>query len=100
MIHFIQVHDVEFAESLDLIINETLPAVEKIIRSGKAKYIGISGYPLKTLFQIVERSKVNIDCILSYSRDTLIDDTLQEFTSAFQVKIATAKFFTIIKEYH
>lgn len=93
MIHFIKVHDVEFAESVDLIIDETLPAVEKIIRSGKAKYIGISGYPLKTLFQIIERSKVNIDCILSYSRDTLIDDTLQEFISAFQVKIATAKFF-------
>lgn len=70
---------------MDLIIDETLPAVKKFVESGKAKFMGISGYPLTTLLEIVTKSKVNIDCVLSYSRDTLIDDTLQEFIPAFHV---------------
>ena len=37
----------EFAPSLDIIINETLPALEKIKNSGKARYIGITGYILE-----------------------------------------------------
>lgn len=36
----------EFAPSLDIIINETLPALQKVQQSGKARFIGITGYPL------------------------------------------------------
>ena len=36
----------EFASSLDIIIDETLPALQKVVNSGKAKFIGITGYPL------------------------------------------------------
>jgi len=36
----------EFAPNLDIIINETLPALQKVKDSGKAKFIGITGYPL------------------------------------------------------
>lgn len=49
MFHDYQVHDVEFAQNLDIIINETLPALQKIKESGKAKFIGITGYPLEPL---------------------------------------------------
>lgn len=42
-----QVHDMEFAPNLDIIINETLPALQKIKQSGKARFIGITGYPLE-----------------------------------------------------
>jgi aryl-alcohol dehydrogenase-like predicted oxidoreductase len=37
----LQVHDMEFAPNLDIIINETLPALQKVKDSGKAKFIGI-----------------------------------------------------------
>ena len=43
---FYQVHDMEFAPSLDIIINETLPALQKVKEAGKARFIGITGYPL------------------------------------------------------
>eukprot|EP00961_Rhodomonas_salina_P142968 1924473-Rhodomonas_salina.1 len=91
-----QVHDIEFAPSLDVIVNETLPALENYLRgaksdgsvarahdphahrqqhgpsltlrvfgriccrfvtAGKAKMIGITGYPLGPLKEVLERSK-------------------------------------------
>jgi hypothetical protein len=45
----IQVHDLEFAPSLDVIVRETLPALHQIKASGKARFIGITGYPLDKL---------------------------------------------------
>lgn len=45
----LQIHDVEFAPNLDVVVNETLPAVEEARKQGKVKYIGYSGYPLNVL---------------------------------------------------
>ena len=36
-IDLIQVHDLEFVDDSDQIINETLPALEKMVKLGKAK---------------------------------------------------------------
>ena len=43
-VDLIQAHDVEFAPSVDVVINETLPALQKIKESGKARFIGESSY--------------------------------------------------------
>ena len=51
----LQVHDMEFAPNLDIIINETLPALQKVKDSGKAKFIGITGYPLENFRQDLKR---------------------------------------------
>lgn len=59
-----------------MVLNETLPTVQAIVNSGKAKHIGITGYPVSTLKECIERSKVPIETILSYCRSSLIDDTL------------------------
>lgn len=75
----------EFAASLDIILNEALPAVEKLVKSHKARFIGISGYPLSTLLEVVTKSKVKIDCVLTYARDTLIDNTLHDYIPKFKV---------------
>ncbi|KAB7503773.1 hypothetical protein Anas_04191, partial [Armadillidium nasatum] len=80
------VHDVEYAENLDQIINETLPTLQKFVDEGKARYIGITGYVLSSLKEVLERSKVNIDCVLTYSRYTLIDDGLADYVPFFQKK--------------
>ncbi len=79
-IDLFQAHDVEFGD-VDQIIHETVPAMRKIQRQGKARYIGITGYPLKTLVRIAEA--VPVDTILSYSRYNLMitdmDDVLTPF---------------------
>lgn len=51
-----QIHDIEFAESLDDVINDTLPAVEEVVKQGKARYIGVTGYPLAPLKEVISRA--------------------------------------------
>ena len=80
----IQVHDIEFAPSLDIILTQTLPELSIQVRDGKAKYIGITGYPVSILKECVEESNINISCILSYARYTLIDHTLTEYIPFFK----------------
>ncbi|CAK9826311.1 L-galactose dehydrogenase [Anthophora retusa] len=80
----IQVHDIEFAPSLDIIITQTLPELSKQVAEGKARYIGITGYPVSILEECIQKSNINISCILSYTRHTLIDNTLIEYIPFFK----------------
>ncbi|KAJ8688040.1 hypothetical protein QAD02_023835 [Eretmocerus hayati] len=80
----IQVHDIEFAPSLDIIITQTLPELSRQVAEGRAKYIGITGYPVSVLKECIERSNVKIGCVLSYARYTLIDDALTKFIPFFK----------------
>lgn len=83
-VDIIQVHDIEFAPSLDVVINETLPTLEKFVKDGRAKYIGITGYPLSVLKEAVLRAPGRFDTVLSYTRNTLLDDSLKDYISFFQ----------------
>lgn len=82
----LQVHDIEFASSLDIIVTQTLPELSKYVAEGKAKHIGVTGYPVSVLKECIEKSNINIACVLSYSRLTLIDDTLLEYIPFFKVR--------------
>jgi len=77
-------HDIEFAPTLEIVINEALPAMKKAKEKGKIKYIGISGYPLEKLKAVIELSTVKIDVVLSYCKYTLNDVELLEYLSWFQ----------------
>ncbi|XP_044728747.1 L-galactose dehydrogenase-like [Chrysoperla carnea] len=84
-VDIIQVHDIEFAESLDPILNECLPTLEKhVIKTGKAKFIGVTGYPVSVLKECIAKSHVKISSIISYCRFTLVDDTLSEYLQFFK----------------
>ena len=61
-------HDIEFVE-MQQIVDETLPALRRIQRQGKARFIGFSGYPQKIFRFICDRTEV--DCVLSYDQYTL-----------------------------
>jgi len=61
-------HDIEFVP-LQQIIDETLPALRRIQQSGKVRFVGISGYPMK-IFDVIS-SQAELDCILSYNQYTL-----------------------------
>ena len=57
----VQIHDVEFAENLDIIINETLPALEEARKYGKTRFIGFSGYPLNVLKETLLKAPNRFD---------------------------------------
>jgi L-galactose dehydrogenase len=64
-----QAHDIEFG-SIDQIVHETIPALRDVQQSGKARYVGITGYPLAMLVSVAERE--GVDTILSYCRYNLL----------------------------
>ena len=55
-----------------------------ITRPNCADNTPLSGYPVSTLKEVVKRSKVKIDSILSYSRNNLHDNTLESFIPFFR----------------
>jgi aryl-alcohol dehydrogenase-like predicted oxidoreductase len=61
-------HDIEFVD-MRQIVDETLPALRNIQESGKVRFIGISGYPMKIFRYVLERT--DLDVILSYNHYTL-----------------------------
>ncbi|XP_030374395.1 L-galactose dehydrogenase [Scaptodrosophila lebanonensis] len=80
----IQIHDIEFAKDLDIVLNETLPTLEQLVKEGKAKYIGVTGYPLSVLKECITRAEGRFDAVLCYARYTLTDDTLLEYLDYFK----------------
>lgn len=76
-------HDIEFG-SLDQIVEETLPALRRVQAAGKARFIGISGLPLK-IFRVVSQ-QADIDLILSYCHYALNDTSLTSVVPMLQEK--------------
>jgi aryl-alcohol dehydrogenase-like predicted oxidoreductase len=89
-IDIIQVHDMEFAPSLDIIIHETLPALLELKKAGKVRYIGITGYPLENFKHVIMKLEalgpLPIDSVLSYCRYALHDTSLEDYLPYFQEK--------------
>jgi len=74
-IDIFQIHDIEFGKRKQ-IIEETLPAMFKLKKKGKIRFIGITGYPLTLLKEIAETQE--IDTILSFCRYNLLDTTMDD----------------------
>jgi aryl-alcohol dehydrogenase-like predicted oxidoreductase len=53
-INVLQLHDPEFAPSLDMILQQTIPAMLECQRRGYCKALGITGFPLSVQYQILE----------------------------------------------
>nr|XP_022919108.1 L-galactose dehydrogenase-like [Onthophagus taurus] len=85
-IDVIQIHDIEFAPSIEYLIENTLPVLDEARKKGIVKYIGVTGYPVSALKEIVEKSPIKIDMVLSYCRFNLVDDTLKDFIPFFKEK--------------
>lgn len=61
-------HDIEFVD-MQQIVEETLPALRKVRDSGKVRFIGVSGYPMKMFRYVLDRT--DLDVVLSYNHYTL-----------------------------
>jgi L-galactose dehydrogenase len=68
-VDILHAHDIEFGDR-EQIINETLPAMRKLQEQGKARLIGITGYPLNLLADVAVRGGANV--VLSYCRYNLL----------------------------
>jgi len=77
-IDVIQIHDPEFAPSLDLVLAEVVPALRQLQLEGKVRHIGITGYPLGALKYLAEHcpAGVEFESCLSYCRYNLHDTGL------------------------
>ena len=73
-IDLIQVHDLEYG-SLDQVVNETLPALDRLRATGKVRFVGITGLPLAALRTVRNRARPPVDTVLSYCHGTLNDAT-------------------------
>lgn len=62
--------------NLHQVVNETIPALRKVQHAGKARFVGVTGYPLKIFSYITDRT--DVDTILSYNHYSLNDTTLTQ----------------------
>jgi len=75
-VDLIQCHDIEFADH-DQIVNETLPTLHRLKQKGHARFIGVTGLPLRVFPSILDKVGPNIvDTILSFCHYELNDDSL------------------------
>ena len=72
-VDIIQSHDCEYGD-LNQVINETIPALRQIQKQGKARFVGVTGYPVQIFRTIL--SSIEVDTILSYNHYSLNDTTL------------------------
>jgi len=90
-VDLLQVHDIEFGDT-EQIIHETLPALKQLQKQGKTRYIGITGYSLKTLLQVA--AAVPVDAMLSYCRYNLLvtdmDEALVPFARQHEIGLINA----------
>ena len=55
-IDVLQLHDPEFSPSLDILLNETIPAMVECRSKGWCRALGLTGYPLEVQYQILQAS--------------------------------------------
>lgn len=53
-----------------------------------SRFIGITGYPPSALKEVVQRSGVPIDTVLTYCRSTIMDQELANYMPFFQVTMS------------
>jgi len=71
----LQIHDVEFGDRRR-IVEETLPAARKVQQAGKARFVGITGLPVRYLRLVAEQC--DPDTILTWGHYNLVEDEMDE----------------------
>ena len=83
-IDLINVHDIEFVD-LNLVINETLPALVELKNKGIVKHIGITDLQLENLKWVIEHTAPGtVESGLNFCHYCLNDDKLVDFLDFFE----------------
>ncbi len=77
----IQCHDIEYGSSKQ-IVEETIPALRQIVTQGKARFVGITGFPLPIYSPILSQTSVNV--ALSYCHYSLNNSSLSHILPLFE----------------
>lgn len=85
-VDLVQIHDFEFAQDPARIAKETLPLVEKIVASGRARYIGITGFDLEEFHKVLDMTETKVDAVLNFARNVFVDTALKDHLGYFQSK--------------
>ncbi len=70
-----QLHDIEFVDKA-IILEEAVPAIQEVVKSGKARFWGITGLPVRYLAQIARET--NPDTVLSWAHYNLLEDEIND----------------------
>ncbi|MBY0514890.1 MAG: aldo/keto reductase, partial [Gemmataceae bacterium] len=62
-------HDIEFADDYERVFTDTAAVLHQLKKEGKARFVGMSGFPLGLLRRAVERC--DLDVVISYCHYTL-----------------------------
>ena len=84
-IDLIQCQDIQFAP-VKLIVEETIPALQKLRRQGKVHHVGIAALPLKVIRSVLDR--LPVDTVHSYCHYCLLDTSLVQLTPYLKDKHA------------
>lgn len=82
-IDLFQLHDVEFADSVDEVISGAFKACLELKKQGVIRAIGINGYPLSVLKEGLIKGDGQFDTVLTYGRYTMFDDSLLDYLPFF-----------------
>ena len=89
-IDLISVHDIEFADrfySLDMIVNETLPALCELRDEGVVKHVGITDLQLENIEWVVNRvPEGTVESVLNFCHYCLNDDKLADYLDLLESK--------------
>lgn len=79
-----QLHDVEFSDNIDEVINGALRACLELKTLGKIRAIGINGYPLSVLKEGLVKGNGKFDTVLTYARYLMTDNSLLSYLPFFE----------------
>ena len=68
-------HDIEFATDYEAVFTETSEVLHQLKKEGKARFVGMSCYPLPLLKQAIERCR--LDVVISYAHYNLFNTKLE-----------------------
>lgn len=74
-IDILHLHDIEFGD-IERIIEESIPALNRLKEQGKIRFTGVTGLPLAIYPKVLDR--IHVDTIISYCHYSLNDTTLTE----------------------
>lgn len=61
------------------VVNETIPALQKLKEAGKIRFLGITGLPLEIFTYVLDRVPPGtVDVILSYCHYSINDSTMED----------------------